>query len=268
VTRSNRRPLVVSAVAASAALAAGLLGACSAGQVAQTAGIEPGVAGVNGQAAGFAVYVRNAAVDYQEPKGYPKGAKAPVSFWVFNNTHEPVSLVSVTAAQNVDGHSAPVQVVLSGGASPSAGASSAPACSVPTSLAPATPPVATATSPAPSVTASAGSSGSTSAKSTPSVSASPSGSPSPSPSPSPSAAGSATIKVTIPAGGCLELSRRASQYVQAVDLPGPLGNADSLAVEFGFTTAGGQTFTIGQPMRLPVAPAESPLPRPTPSKGE
>jgi hypothetical protein len=74
--------------------------------------------------------------------------------------------------------------------------------------------------------------------------------------------------VTIPPGGCLELSRRAAQYLQAVDLPSPLGNQDALAVTFGFTTADGQSFTIGQPLSLPVSVPASPLPRPAASKAE
>jgi len=249
VTRSNRRPLLAGAVAASAALATGLLAACSAGQVAQTAGIEPAVPGVSGQTAGYPVYVRNALLEYSEPKGYPSGAKVPMALWIFNNSHEPVTLVSVTAAQG----DRPVQVVLSSGSSVAPSASNAPACSVPVSASPVPSPTTTTPSASPSASGSAKPSGSASA----------SASASPSASPSPSAAGATTIKVSIPAGGCVELSKRATQYLQAVDLPGALGNADPLAVTFGFTTAGGQSLSTGTPLNLPVAPPANPGPRPS-----
>jgi hypothetical protein len=264
VTRSNRRPLLAGAVAASAALATGLLAACSAGQVAQTAGIEPAVPGVSAQTVGYPVYVRNAVVDYSEPKGYRSGAKAPLALWIFNNSHQPVSLVSVTAAQG----NQPAQVVLSTGSSTASSASpgSSPACSVPTSPSAVPAPTATASaSPSASASSSASKAASPSG-SKPSGSASASASASPSASPSPSAAGATTIKVTIPAGGCVELSKRAAQYLQAVDLPNALGNADSLAVTFGFTTADGQTLSTGAPLSLPVAPPASAGPRPSPTE--
>jgi hypothetical protein len=253
VTRSNRRPLLAGAVAASAALATGLLAACSAGQVAQTAGIAPAVPGVSGQTVGYPVYVRNAQLDYSEPKGYPSGAKVPMALWIFNNSHQPVTLVSVTAAQG----NRPVQVVLSTGTSIAPSASNAPACSVPVSPSPT--PSAAVSSSAPSASPSA-------SKPSGSASASASVPPSPSASPSPSAAGATTIKVSIPAGGCVELSKRASQYLQAVDLPGALGNADPLAVMFGFTTADGQNLSTGAPLSLPIAPPASGGPRPSPTE--
>jgi len=71
--------------------------------------------------------------------------------------------------------------------------------------------------------------------------------------------------VTIPAGGCVELSKRAAQYLQAVDLPNALGNQDALAVTFGFTTADGQSLSTGAPLSLPVAPPAGPGPRPSPT---
>src|SRR5262245_8913136 len=144
MTRSNRRPLLAGAVTASAALATGLLAACSAGQVAQTAGIAPAVPGVSAQTVGYPVYVRNAVLDYAEPKGYPRGAKAPMALWIFNNSHQPVNLVSVTAAQG----NRSVPVVPSTGSSIAPSASNAPACSVPVSPSPV--PTATASSNAPS----------------------------------------------------------------------------------------------------------------------
>jgi hypothetical protein len=74
--------------------------------------------------------------------------------------------------------------------------------------------------------------------------------------------------VVVPPGGCVELSRRAAQYLQGVDLPEPLGNQDALAVTFGFRTADGQSFTIGQPLDVPVSVPASPPPRPAASRAE
>src|SRR5439155_17840999 len=104
----------------------------SAGQIAQTAEVNPGVAGINTQAPDRMVYLRNATVDYFGPKGYPKGTNAPLALWIFNNTTGPITLT------RVDG---PAQVMLSNGANTAA------PCAVPRSL----PPVpATPTAPPPS----------------------------------------------------------------------------------------------------------------------
>ena len=73
--------------------------------------------------------------------------------------------------------------------------------------------------------------------------------------------------MTIPAAGCVELSPRAAQYLQVVNLPEALGNQQSVHAVFQFTTAGGQNFSIGDrpdaQADLPVAPPGSPLPRPS-----
>jgi len=77
--------------------------------------------------------------------------------------------------------------------------------------------------------------------------------------------------VTIPATGCVELSPRASQYLQVVDLPEALGNQQAIRAVFQFSMSGGQSFSIGDqkpPADLPVAPPASPLPRPTGSAAE
>jgi copper(I)-binding protein len=274
VTRSNRRPLVAAAVAACAVVAAGLLSACGAGKIAQTAQIAPAVPGVSGQASDRAVVVRDAMVDYREPKGYPAGASAPLSLWIVNSTQQAVRLVGVTAALPGGDQNAAAQVVLSN----SAAASSAP-CVTPRSIAPSAPQSPTSPSPTP-VTGPGSSASPSGAKSgaSPSLSARSGGSPSaagssapasPSASPSPSPAGATTIDLTIPAGGCVELSRRAAQYLQVVNLPQPLANQNSLMVTFQFQTADGQSFTIGEPpnnagpLALPVGVPATPGARPS-----
>jgi len=234
----NRRPLVAGALAAVAVATTGLLSACGAGQLAQTSQVQPGVAGINTQAPdGRRVYVRNAALDYPGPKGYAQGANAPVSLWIFNDTEHVITLVGVAGVQVVE----------------SDGANSAAPCAVPRSIpasAPASATTPTATPAAPPSSAAKG-------KSSPSASASPSLSPSPSPSPS---LGSAQINVPVPAGGCVELSRRAAHYLQVLDLPKAVDNASWVPVGFSFTSDDGSSFTIGTenaPVQLPVTVPES-----------
>ena len=136
MTSSNRRSLVAGGVAVAAALTSVLLSACGAGQVAQTAQIQSAVPGANAQAPGRLVFVRNATVDYPGTKGYPQGAGAALTFWVFNNTQDPVSLVGVGAAEvTTDGRNMPVQV------RQMTGANTASPCAVPRS--PSMPPAPT-----------------------------------------------------------------------------------------------------------------------------
>jgi hypothetical protein len=257
-----RRPLVSGALAAVAVATTGLLGACSSGQIAQTAGIQPGVTGVNLNAPdGRRVYIRDASVAFHGPTGYTKGSNAPLDLWLFNGTEDPVILTGVNAAlaPPQTGASAapwePVEVVIASG-----GNTAAP-CSVPASSMPTT----SAPSPSPSSAAPSSPAAKSSGKASASASASPSGSASASPSASPSpSVGSSSIKVTVPAGGCVELSSRAAQYLQLAGLPDRLTNTDAVLTMFVFTDRHGTTFTIGSranPARVPVAVPDSPEPR-------
>jgi hypothetical protein len=276
VTRSYRRRAVAGALAAGAVLATGLLTACGTGQIAQTAQVQTSVPGVNAQADGRLVFIRDAVVDYGQPTGYPQGANAALSLWIFNDTEQPVTLVGVTAALSDGGAAEAVPVVLSSGAGSAAPCASRPPSSAPASSAAPSPAASSPAAPSPAAPSPAASSGTAS----PSASASPargaraSGSPSvsvpssvpASPSPSPSAVGSPVVDVRVPAYGCVELSRRATRYVQAVGLPRPLRNEQSLAVRFDFTAGDGQRFAVGTPLLLPVSVPESPLPRPSASR--
>ncbi len=248
----NRRPLVAGALAVVAVGTTGLLSACSAGQIAQTAQVRPGVAGVNQDAPdGRRVYVRNVAIEYPGIKGYPQGGSAPLQMWIFNGTEQTVTLTAVNGAQV---HEA-------------AGSNDAEPCSVPRSIAPSAPPSVTAPSMSPSVSAAPSASKSakpsTSARSA-SPSSSPSGSPSESPSPSPSPTlGSATINVAVPAGGCVELSPRAANYLALVELPEAVNSTSLVPVWLSFRNEDGSTFEIGsesEPVQVPVATPDSPEP--------
>jgi hypothetical protein len=251
----SRRPLVAGALAVVAVGTTGLLAACSAGQQAQTSEIRPGVAGVNLSAPdGRRVYVRNIAVTYPGPTGYPKGGAAPLQMWIFNDTQQTITLTAVNGAEV---HEA-------------SGTNDAEPCSVPRSIAPSAPSSVTAPSVSPSVSTSPSASASKPAKpSAPAKSGAPSASPSespsgsPSPSPSPTL-GSATIKVAVPAGGCVELSPRAANYLALVELPVTVDSTTLVPVWFSFRSDDGSTFEIGSagdPVRVPVAVPDSPLPR-------
>jgi hypothetical protein len=243
----NRRPLVAGVLAAVAVTTTGVLSACGAGQIAQTANVRPGVPGVNTQAPdGKRVYIRNAALAYRGPDGYPEGSNVPLQFWIFNGTEQVVTLVGVAA---------PADVV------ESTGDNSAAPCSVPRSLPPAAPPSVTAPSQTPSAASPSAKPGASKASASASASASPSAAPSPSPSPS---VGSATIKVAIPAGGCVELTPRAANFLQLVNVPASVANTTAVPMVFSFTSDDGSSFTIGSqsdPVRLPVTTPESPEPR-------
>jgi hypothetical protein len=69
--------------------------------------------------------------------------------------------------------------------------------------------------------------------------------------------------VTIPALGCVELSRRAAGYLELANLPGTLANTDSVATVLHFVDGAGQGFTIGEPdpLQVPVAVPDRPVTR-------
>lgn len=257
MTRSIRR---LPAALALGALAAGLLAACSAGQIAQTSQIVPAVPGAQAQvtvkAPDEVVYVRNATLDYPGVQGYAAGANAPLSLWIVNGTRQPMTLTGVTSPAG------PVR--------PAFGANSASPCSVPRSPDAPALPSTTASGGAPNTQPSALTTTGTT-KATPSTTAQPSpsagspsaGSPSASassaaPSPSASAAGPSAIKVQIPAGGCVELDRASAQYLQIVKLSDAVPNGTTVAVTFTFVGTDGQTHQTGQlnvPVDVPASPA-------------
>ena len=125
-----------------AALAAATtaLGACSAGQITQTAYMAPAVPGANqtfsvadgnGKESG-SVSLRNLSVAFDSPKGYPKGGSAKLQVGVFNDTTTElkVTVTAPGAASAVtlgSGGAAAVASPSQPSASPSASASAAPA---------------------------------------------------------------------------------------------------------------------------------------------
>ncbi|MCY1142616.1 hypothetical protein OWR29_31855 [Actinoplanes sp. Pm04-4] len=114
------------ALAAGAATVAVLaLGACSAGQVAETALLQAPVSGLSTQSPDGRVQIRNLQVIYSDPEGYPANGDAPIEVGLYNQTTEPVTiLISSKPLQNeTEGVVSARQIGLSGGsaaASPSA----------------------------------------------------------------------------------------------------------------------------------------------------
>jgi hypothetical protein len=85
----TRRAALVAGAATAAALA---LGACSAGQVAETAMLDTPIAGVNAESGDGKVLVRNLQVEYNGVEGYQAQENAPLELSLFNETNESVTV--------------------------------------------------------------------------------------------------------------------------------------------------------------------------------
>jgi len=128
-------------VAGAAALAAVALAGCSAGQVAETSLKRPSNMGVNQNNSDNSVAIRNLAVFYPGPAGYPAGASAALQVSLFNQTKQPVTVL--ISSQRPDPSPAAgvvygTSVVLVGGPAASATAAPQPSAS-PSSAEPSTP---------------------------------------------------------------------------------------------------------------------------------
>ncbi|NUR69792.1 MAG: hypothetical protein HOU81_03150 [Hamadaea sp.] len=229
MTRVKSTGRVIALAALAAATTA--LGACSAGQITQTAYMAPAVPGVNQSFTvtstdptqqGGSISLRDLAVVYDTNKGYAKGGSAQLQVGIFNDTPQPLK-VAVTAP----GAASSVTVG-------SAGASAQPSKS-------------------PSASPSATGSASPSAKV--SGSASPSATATPSPSES-SAAASGPATFTIPSGSYLSFGQGEGQALTLQGLTEALKPGDLVrSVNF--------QFTVGSNLQLTQAPA-SPAPETNP----
>jgi len=81
------------AVAALAALMSAGLAGCGAGQISRTAETEASIVGVNVDAPDQSILIRDAAVTFPGPEGYPAGARAPITMVIFNETPSAVRLL-------------------------------------------------------------------------------------------------------------------------------------------------------------------------------
>lgn len=200
------------------------LGGCSAGQVTRTADSQPAIVGVNAASEDEVILVRDAAIAFPGPDGYPAGGSAPITMVIVNQGFEPVRLVR---AQSDLG-----QAVLREGWVTEIPASPTPEAS------PAAP-AATAEADAPGAT--------------PSAEAAPSAEASPTPTASPAAAQTpapeAAPDFTIPAEGYIQVTVIVDQLGQ------PVGPVDAIPLQLVFDKG-----TVG-PFNVPIATPLEPLPR-------
>src|SRR3954454_21418325 len=84
--------------AAAAVLASAVVAGCSAGQVAETSLKRPSNQGVNVDNSDQSVAVRNLAVTYNGPTGYPAKASAPLEFGIYTQTTRTVRVTVSTGA--------------------------------------------------------------------------------------------------------------------------------------------------------------------------
>ncbi len=244
ISRTRRVALLLAGGAAAAITP--LLAGCGAGQIAETAKIEPAIAGVNTQSSDGSFKVRDLAVDYVGTSGYQAGADATVHAVLYNDAQNPVTVKI--------GSSSAASVALATGPAPSA----VPGAGQPTAT------------PGGSATVSPGPTRSTGAPSSPYPGGLPgTGTPSPSTSTetqatpsagateSPSAgatgatpAGPASIE--IPAHGFVVLDRQAGSHLRLVGLSGALAPGQSVQLTF---EVNGQQLTASAPVGVPLTPA-------------
>ncbi|HEX6873675.1 MAG TPA: copper chaperone PCu(A)C [Micromonosporaceae bacterium] len=227
----HRARLVAASALLTGVVTMAVMSACGTGQITQTANQVPPVAGVNANAGpNGEIALRDVLIAYNTSQGYPQGGSAPLVVRIFNNGHQAVKLVSVTAADAADS----VALVAS-------------------SATPQAPATSTAPSPTPAASGSAGPSGSASPAGSPapSGSATPSAAPVPSPSPSQPTAPS-RLSISIPASSYVLLVPGQGQYLQLTGLKRPLGPGSAVPVTFTFDD--GSTVTVSIPFGLPTAP--------------
>ncbi|NMO52142.1 hypothetical protein HH310_13165 [Actinoplanes sp. TBRC 11911] len=118
----TRRVAMAAGVATVAVI--GLAG-CSAGQVAETAILQPAVSGVNTTSPDGSLLIRNLQVVYNNTDGYKAGDTAPIEVSLFNQTESTITVLISSTPQQGAGESvvSAQQIGVSGGAAPSAAAS-------------------------------------------------------------------------------------------------------------------------------------------------
>ena len=242
----NRRAVRSASVAVVAAVA---LAGCSAGQVAETAIKRPSNPGVNVNNSNNTVGIRNLAVTYPGPAGFPAGSAAPLEMGLFNLTTQPITVLISSTPEATSGGQTVVgasSVQIFGGSS--AGSSEpTPSGAAPSEAAP--------SQAAPSESA---------ASEAPSSGAVPSGAPS---GAAPSGAGA--LDNGRPARIVLAPLSSASflpgdpQQLRAVGLSRQLAPGYAVTVTFEFSN-GAQPLTVP----VPVAPPLSPAPRGSAVPGE
>jgi hypothetical protein len=225
-------------LAGAATVAVVALAGCSAGQVAATAIVQSAITGVDAQAVGGSVLIRNLQVPYNGTLGYPAGGTAPLELSLYNQTQGPVTVLISSRPPRTAGGSQQVvwarQVGLVGG-SPTTPSSAAPE---PSGSRPPATPISDA-------------SDQVEQPSTP-----------PSTLPTPSAVASAPAatpdaqpaRITLPAFGSATFLSGGRQTVQAIGLSDRLipGTSVNLVFEFSSTP---QQLEVPAPVAVPLTPA-------------
>ena len=230
----SRRAALSAAILGSAAMGAGLLAGCSAGQITQTDSQVAAVPGISADSADGQIAIREGLVPYAGR--YEPGALVPLEFRIFNRSRQEVRLTGATSGRG--------QVVLVGEAP---GATAAPS---PTAPSP------TASSASPNASGSRRPNGSASASAAATASATAPASPTP--------PTSARINVPIPAGEYVLLTIDAGTYLAIAQLQGKeLRGGESIeGVSLTFSYSDGTTTTVG-PLDVSMAVPLSPLPKPS-----
>lgn len=225
------RVALLSAAALGTAL---LVSGCGAGQISQTAEMQPAVPGANSTftpGGDNSIQLRNVMLAYPGVDGYQQGANAPLLLHIFNTGSAPVTLVQVEtdAAAAVTLRGGPVA---SGVASPSPGATAAhpqnpPAANGSPSESPSAPP--SGTSPGAAGTASPGAAAGT------------------------APAGGRPVRVVVPVNGFVALSPSAGTSLQLDGLTRAVRVGEAVTITFTFDT--GARYTLDVPIAVPSAPA-------------
>ncbi|HEY0003093.1 MAG TPA: hypothetical protein VGB74_21770, partial [Actinoplanes sp.] len=139
MTKSNNASVPGARTAGAVFMALLALAGCSAGQVAQTAQVDPSIAGLNTQTADGALLIRNLQVLYNTPAGYPADGTAPLQVSLFNETTQALTVVIRSVPQT--GHVSAERIGLIGGAA----AASPSRAAEPSGNRPSSNPVASAT---------------------------------------------------------------------------------------------------------------------------
>ncbi|GAB3149210.1 hypothetical protein GCM10027290_35080 [Micromonospora sonneratiae] len=216
--RGARRAAVLLAGTAATAL---LMSGCGAGQIAETARKAPSINGINAQTENGTFKVRNLAVSYLDPKGYPAGGNAPLEVVLYNDSDQSVTVTVTTDSAN--------SVVLT---DPSA-----------------TPSVPVAPTETAAPTGTAEPSGSATPE-PPAGTESPSGSPSPVET-TPAAPAETPASIEIPARSFVVLNKTAGRHFQVNGLRSALSSGGSINLVFNF---GGQHLETVVPVALPLTP--------------
>ncbi|ASW57002.1 hypothetical protein [Plantactinospora sp. KBS50] len=236
ISRARRAALLLAGGATVATTL--LLAGCGAGQIAETAKIEPAISGVNVQSDDGSFKVRDLGVDYLDTAGYRAGGDATVHAVLYNDGQTAISVrISSSSAASV---------VLATGPAPSAVPGADQVTQVPGGA-----------------SASPGASTSAGAPSTPFPGGLPgTGTPSPSTSTEPGAGPDATASVPavpagpaviqIPAHGFVVLGRNAGSYLRLVGLTSALAPGQAVQLTF---EVNGQQITTPAPVAVPLTPA-------------